>query len=343
MPMECLRCNYVSDDLEMQVCPECGSRLRLSLLRAHMGKNEGSVKVTQTSNDVGFGGRFQLWFLGMVVMGSLAGLFAFLFLILVQVMGMDINTLSADEPGYYYAGSFGIPLLALAITVVICLHKVYLAQLVAATLGLTGSLMILGVRTFLGFDGPPWEWMALPLLAAMVGFMFGLKTAGELEITEHIEVEDKDAWDPSSQSITEEIAGTPFLRWMRILTATFVAQRILAQVLGWLMFLVPKFDPSAEVDTVFYFSSILLGGVIASYEVRWAVLAGFLSGMVYAFLNYLAEAIRLWDMPLDEEIILTTFFSVIFSTLGGYMSKKLFPPPKIHRGIHDRRHEIAPE
>lgn len=259
-----------------------------------------------------------------------------IFILVLDGAGMEAQVLPARSPVVYRLAGLLLPLAATALAVALCLHKVYLAQLVGAVAGAVAAVLILFERQALGLDPILADWVVFPLASGMVGFLAGLRVAGKLVVLPAFEYKPVDAWDRDAKPVVRELPPPPMRVWNRLALGFAVG-------LGCSLFLESAFHfmllpmygynrhsvgaVLAQIELLTNGLSFLLAGVAAGSGTRSGAVQGLACGaLLYGFLSYFYPPQTYSEGTLELAGYLGT------TMVGGMIGRRILGPIKVYGG-----------
>ncbi|MFO0949417.1 MAG: TIGR04086 family membrane protein [Planctomycetota bacterium] len=279
----------------------------------------------------------------------LAGVLWAHFVILMLILGLTVAAItSADKPAPIQQSHptllsiafFCIPLLGAAAGTMVATRMVYLAQLVGIAIGVVTSLAFLGERAAFGF-APAWfEWLILPPLGAVLGFISGLRVGGPLIVQQTVEYKPIDSWDREAQPNIKEMNPRVMMRWNRLLWGIGVGLASsygIRFLLGMILRPLYRFNDAnvqivlTNADLGIRAAALLLGGIVAGASTKSGKAQGFLTGLAIFFLRFYFTPPRS-----NEDLLLDLAICLVAATIGGMIGRKVFHPTHVYHSPTER-------
>lgn len=333
MAMQCSRCDLIAD--EGEVCPKCGGAMRLTLLAGMKREEKSKAAERASATTLGPAVRFRQWLLGMFAWQIATLVLAAPTLYVLKLLRLEPSKLSETHPEILQAVLFVVPLVAIALATVVCQWKVYLAQLVGLAVGASAGLMVLGERVYLGWMPVWYEWLALPLIGTVVGFISGFVVAGPMPVEEKVAFEPIDAWDRDTKAVAVEINLPASRRWNQLFFGVsvwvgllyglrFLLVKLITPVYRGNLGMVDVIAHKAELPLLCF--ALFAGGVAAGSGTKTGFSQGLLTGLLILGLLYF------FGYGNTEEFWLRVALpSLAAPTLGGMLGRKIFPPARVFR------------
>lgn len=254
---------------------------------------------------------------------------------------MDARELPAQQPAIFAFLGVATPLLAIALSIATVSRGVYLAQLVGIGIGLATATLVLLERWAVGMPTPSTVLLALPALGPAVGFVVGLRVAGELTVLPAFEFKPIDAWDKKSRPKSYELDIKGATRWRKIVIAVVVGYIVqVAYRFALLVLLRPMYGHNSKYVVAllagidpFLEALVLAGaGMIAGAGTRHGVAQGLWCGVGLTVVNFLASRP---DTLADG--IVTALTIVIPAMVGGVIGRYVFRPTRVYCNVRDFR------
>jgi hypothetical protein len=241
-----------------------------------------------------------------------------------------------SQPHVTMVALFASPILATIIGVMVGLRGVYLAQIVAVFVGSVASAMTLLVRLQIKVLPSPemYEWIAIPLVAAVAGFLSGLRVGGRLQFEKRMELRPVDDWDRSAKPRQVEVEPPASRRWWRLLFGIVAGVAVnLGLVNGIIQAVKLLFKGNVAIierteETVSSFTiyiALFVAGLVAGSRTRAGLAQGLLCGLASFGVWYFAFPVHEGDWP----ILLLTCIGMC--TVGGVIGRFVFRPSRIFR------------
>ncbi|QDU60986.1 hypothetical protein Pan216_18390 [Planctomycetes bacterium Pan216] len=348
MPMECPRCQFITDDANRSICPECGARMRLSLLR---DVQENAAKpMNLQEKEPGLFSFVGQWLIAFILSQVIIAFGGYAFILCVALMGTKPVNLPTTHPAIFICGTYAVTLVGVAIGVMMALPRVSLAPTIGLWVGLASPIGMMLMRDFLIEWNAPWtDWVLLPALGTVVGYLFGVRAAA---MPEKVEPEE----DPLAPPKEAEALNAPQFSEMRVRFSVRWAQLCLGVLVGrfadgglnslirLLMRLKSGLNPATIEgmlsDSQLLLSGIayLLGGMLAGAWTKSGFIQGMLCGFGIYGLRLVLVLFGYASVGLPE-----LAFMVFIASIGGMIGRRLFPPYRLYRGHHDRPDEVVRE
>lgn len=224
-----------------------------------------------------------------------------------------------------------VPLASIYLAVIVALRGVYLAQLVGVAVGGSAGLIVLGERIYFELAPAWYDWLFLPVLGAGIGFVAGLRVAGQLVVRAAFEYKPIDSWDRTARPSVRELDPRAQTRWNRLLFglavgifASYVVPILVAYALK------PLYGNEANTRSTLYrlqlpmeMAALLFAGIAAGSGTKSGAAQGFLAGAGIFALRALFSGVQV-DWPIDLTICLVS------ATIGGLLGRWIFRPTQLY-------------
>lgn len=261
-------------------------------------------------------------------------------LVVANVSQAEKIPLDQAHPTFFAVALFVIPLLGIVAGTMVATRAVYLAQLVGIAIGIVTSLAFLGERVAFGFSPQWFEWIVLPGLGAVLGFVAGLRVGGPLVLQPAVEYKPIDAWDREAQPKIQEMNPRISMRWSRLLygiavgLASSYGVRFLLAVLLRPLY---RFNEAnvqivlSNLDLGVRGVALLLGGIVAGASTKSGKAQGFLTGLAIFLLRFYFTPPKT-----NQDLITDLALCLIVATIGGMIGRKVFHPTHIYHSPTER-------
>lgn len=335
MPYQCQRCNYRSDTEE--TCPKCGSRMTFTILGGVEieEKKKSTVKVAG-QGPPGLFQRIGQCLAGLIWAHILASMLVTAFVYILDSRGIKPEQIREQAGGMLGAATVVIPCIAIAGAASISLRGVYLAQQVGLVVGLLAGLAFVGEQYFFQLQPAWWQWPTIPVIGAVIGFVFGLRVAGKLEVVEDIEYQPIDSWDRDVKPKVLYVEPAAPEKWLRVIRAIGFA--IVFHLLWWGAYILLRWvhvvgEPrltDAMRDTNLGYGEILafiLGGIYAGSRTKSGISQGTRFGLGMVLYHVLVTSFSADPLPAQMIGTITIAF-VFFGVLAGLFGSFAAPATK---------------
>lgn len=339
MALECPRCGCeVEQGPAGTPCPKCGAMMRFTLLgdyikerkQAELAKEKDRVKPPGSTE------RFGRWLLGFVTVHMIVYLLGGGALFVLGAREMTVAEFHDQQPTLLIAALFGIPIVATFLGVTLSCHQVYLAQLVGFAIGLTANLAVLGERMFLPVK-PNWqEWVATPVLGAVVGFLSGYRITGPMYKEEPQDLEKvDDEWKTAANPHIKQLDPGMTVRRQRLIAGAAIGLLfpfIFPPIMGFFLNILtgkPELVRAKMDQFRFGFDlfALFLAGMTAGSGTTRGVRQGVWVGLLLYAVFFFVSGARDWQVGLIKFLP-----SIFLAVIGGVLGQKVFPPTQIYMG-----------
>lgn len=339
MALECPRCGHESDQgTPGQPCPKCGVNMRFTMLGDYLKerKQAEQAKIKEQRKAPGAKERFGRWLAGFVSVQLFAALLAGGGMMFLAAKEMSLDQAAAEYKTEMAVAALGIPIVATFLGVTLTCGQVYLAQLVGFAIGLTANLALLGERLFSPAPAGWQEWVATPVIGAIVGFLSGYRITGPMFKEEPQQVEKKDdEWRTAAPPAIRQLDPGMTVRRQRMIAGAIVGLLFPYVVPFILRVLMSAFTGRPEMvknrmdslEFLFLLLAMFVAGVTAGSSNTKGVRQGVWVGLAIYFTQFALSGGADWQTGLIRFLP-----SILVSMFGGYMGQKVFPPTQIYTG-----------
>lgn len=329
MAMECRRCGY--KDQKSTKCPQCGAPMRLTLLGDVEASPTQAARQSKMKGPPDLRQRLWQWFYCMVILHLFVYLLAIGTWFGARYFRLDPRAFPQNHPsGFALVATLGT-LTAIVFALFFGARRIYLAQMLGLLVGTTGAAAILVERFFFGLLPAWYEWIALPIVGGIVGFVTGLKVTGPLEFGEEIVYEPVDTWDRKTKPKSYEPEPTFATRRTRLFAGILVAW-----FLPWPLGQALRLVLAAHRLNFFYVDlfGLFVGGVVAGSGTKSGMVQGFMTGLAFFGLMFVWDVLvghRADSVQLMER--LTSY--LVVGVVGGLIGRRLLGPPRVYGSSGD--------
>jgi hypothetical protein len=347
MPKECVQCGFISVNDEMVVCDRCGSqKVRFSLLAGlQLPEQEARVqklkvresKLPTLEDRFHVAVRYLFW--SQVAAFVLTGVLIFItpdsIVSKDRPVGQIVESLVSLYPGPTRLALGAVPAAAAGAAVIFTLRGVYLAQQVGLCLAPVAAILTLIGLRFAGFPMPPDVWVASPLFAAALGFVFGLRVATHLERDDpdqekEIVYKEPETWDRKARASYFEVAVPVIRPWKRLLLGVAIGLAV--------MYLLPVLLPTAVTGRFGRFNpkwsritfqalGIFAAGVAAGSGTKAGVQQGLGVGALLFAARYGSKL-----GAFDAAMLLDLVQHLALGLVGGVLGRNALHPHRVSKG-----------
>ena len=340
MAMQCPRCSFQDADNTVTVCPRCGVTMRFSLLADYKPVDEkdhfAAVKIDEP---LGTNVRFKQWLKGVALTQFLALFFAAGAIGYVMVVRkIKPGDLLETDPNLRTQIMYGVPVAATILGVMMSCWGLYMSQFIGMIIGIAIAPILLAERLVIRSEVSVLEWMVLPIVLGVCGFLVGLLITGRLKSTP-IETQYKpmDSWDRTAEARYEEIEPGPTTRINRLI-AGFVGSILVFELIYMLMrsMLNPLYNHNTKmVESLLAndyrlpmeMMGALVAGTVAGSGSTWGKFQGLLGGLGFYGYCYYSKT------PTNADEIIKVLVPCLFvGMIGGVIGRHVFGPYKMFRG-----------